>query len=186
MRGRLFYRLFLSGVLAIGALSGFVQGGTISFLTSTAASAANQFTAGTLNLGLTAISGSLSFADMEPGDSITRQFTVQNSGSLTLRYSMATSTSGSAALATALQLTIYKDQGDNCATQGADVPYPAGTLSAAGFGDPATGQQSGDRQLAPGASEDFCFQASLPSVTGLEGASLTATFTFQAEQVSGT
>ena len=66
-------------------------------------------------------------------------------------------------------------------------PGPVGNTTPTGLaliGDATTGPQSGDRVLAPAATEQLCFDVSLPLGTGngAENGSTTATFTFLAEQ----
>lgn len=58
---------------------------------------------------------------------------------------------------------------------------------AAGFGGAQMGAQSGDRVLAPGASETLCFEIRMPIETGNEyqGATTATTWTVVAEQEAG-
>lgn len=187
-------RLLLACVLIVGALSGFVQGGTYASFTSAAQSTGNQFTAGTLTLGAGITTGTLTVSNLVPGDSFTARLSVQNSGSLTLRYAMTTSISGSSSLGSALQLAIRTDadKDGSCSTSSAgdETLYSTAALSSAAFGDPSQGAQTGDRELTPSgstSSEDLCFTVQLPSNTSttLAGTNVTATFTFSAEQVAG-
>ena len=52
------------------------------------------------------------------------------------------------------------------------------------FGNPAQGNQAGDRSLAAAANEQLCFVATLPLATGnaFQNATTTVSFTFDAEQ----
>ena len=178
-------RLLLTGVLLVGTLSGLVQGGTVATFTSSAASGSNQFTAGTLTLGVGLAAGTLTVSNLVPGEQFTARLTVQNAGSLDLRYAMTTSPpAGASALADTLELTV-RTSTDQCSTFTSTLYGPA-PLGGAAFGDPARGQQAGDRTLASGASEDLCFTVALPpdADAALQGASVTATFTFSAEQLA--
>jgi len=179
-------RLLLTGVLVVGALSGFVQGGTIAYFTSSATSAGNQFTAGTVNLAAGVATGdTLTVSNLVPGDSFSARLTIHNGGNLDLRYAMTTSTTGSSALASALQLTIRTKTTNPCSSLDGAVLYGPGNLNVAGIGNPAQGPQAGDRTLAAGTSEDLCFAVSLPgsAPTSLQGTSTSATFTFASEQL---
>lgn len=181
-------RLLLTGVLVVGVLSGTVQGGTVAYFTGAAASTGNQFTVGTLVVAAgIAVGDTLTVSNLVPGESFTALLDVQNSGTLDLRYAMTTTTSGDASLASALQLTIRTKTNSPCSSLDGAVLYGPGSLGAAAIGDPAHGAQPGDRTLPPGGGEGLCFQVQLPSSASatLQGASVTATFTFLAEQVAG-
>lgn len=120
-------------------------------------------------------------SDIMPGDQGTRTVTVANSGTGDLRYAMTSSATNDdgKGLAGQLDLTI---RAGSCAAPGATL-YDA-TLAGAAFGDPAQGDDAGDRDVAAGASEDLCFSWSFPlsSGNGYQSASTTATFTFDADQ----
>ena len=98
-----------------------------------------------------------------------------------------------ATLAAQLDLTI-KTGVTTCTnaefdTDGAVIYGPADLGSIAGIdviGDPAQGDQGGERTLAASANEDLCFNVELPSATNdtFQGLTTTATFTFEAEQTS--
>jgi hypothetical protein len=129
---------------------------------------------------------------MAPGDQVTNPITVTNGGTLQLRYAV-TSTTTENVLAGQLDLTI-KTGVTTCTNAGfgADgtVIYGPGDLgSTAGtnvIGNPAQGNQAGDRTLNASANETLCFNVQLPSSTGgtYQGLNTTATLAFQAEQTS--
>lgn len=182
-------RLLLAGLVLVGALSGFVERGTVAYFTSSATSAGHQFSAGTLVLVAGVASGdTLSVGNLVPGDGITARLTLRNGGNLHLRYAMTTSTSGDATLAGTLQLTVRTKTANPCASQDGSVLYGPAGLAGAAIGNPAQGAQAGDRELAAGASEDLCFTVQLPAdaSAGLQGRSVSAIFTFSAEQLAGT
>jgi hypothetical protein len=84
------------------------------------------------------------------------------------------------------QLTVtIKTLGTSCAAFDGTSLY-SGALSAAGIGDVTAGAQAGDRTLAAASSETLCFRATLPGATGnaYQGATTTATFTFESEQTA--
>jgi hypothetical protein len=121
--------------------------------------------------------------DMVPGDSETQALTIDNVGSAELRYAMTAAATNP--LGDALTLTV-KTEGTSCAVFDGVTVLATAALDGAAFGDPSQGAQAGDRTLAALASEVLCFQVSLPLATGngLQGASSSATFTFDAEQTA--
>ena len=142
-----------------------------------------SFSTGTVSLTLSPTTV-FSAAAVFPGDSGTQTVAVTNSGTGSLRYAVTTSATNTDGLGLAAQLQLTIATGA-CPVTGT-VLYGAAALGSAAFGDPATGNQSGDRVLAGGASENLCFAWSLPSGTGnaFQGATTTATFTFASEQTA--
>jgi hypothetical protein len=175
----------LGGLVIVGVLGSLVGLGGLSLFTDSAANDSNTFTTGSVDISTSPASAFLTMSDMVPGDSVTAQLTVSNDGSLELRYAMTTDATNtdSLDLRDSLTLTI-KTLGTDCATFDGTELY-TGTLANGAIGDPTTGGDSGDRTLAASASEDLCFKVELPSsATGPEGATTTATFTFEAEQTT--
>jgi hypothetical protein len=175
------------GIVALlGAVSILTIGaGSISLAQFTDSDSSTwAFTTGTIDINsnpavLAAVSG------MMPGDASTQALTISNDGSGDLRYAMSVAATN--VLGTALQLTVKaEDAGGGCAAfTGASV-LAATTLNGAGFGNAAQGIDVGDRNLTAGTNEVLCFRVSLPLSTGdaMQGASSTATFTFDAEQTA--
>lgn len=120
---------------------------------------------------------------MVPGDASTQALTIDNAGTAPLRYALTTTATN--ALGDALTLTV-KALGTSCAAFDGTSVLAATALDGATIGNPAQGANAGDRTLATAASEILCFRVSLPLATGntLQGASSTATFTFDAEQTA--
>lgn len=158
---------------------------------------ANAFTTGTVDISTAPATALVTFNPMAPGDAIVDDITVSNAGTLQLRYSIKSTTTGSATLAAQLDATIWDEAAEGAdanttcdATAPATVLYgPADLGSAAGVnvvGDPTQGDQSGDRPLAASASEVLCFKVELPLATGnaYQGLTSTATFDFDAEQTT--
>jgi hypothetical protein len=142
---------------------------------------AGTWTAGTVAIDATTPGTEIWEVDsVMPGDSGSQTVNVENTGTAELRYSMTTSESGT--LAGQLQLTVKEGA---CPSTGA-VVVATGALGSAAFGNPAQGDDDGDRTLLAGEDEDLCFEWSLPLDTGnsYQGASTTATFTFDAEQTA--
>ena len=138
------------------------------------------WTTGTIILGVTPTTV-FNPGVVMPGDFGEQTVTVANTGTGALRYAMSslatnTDTKG---LRSQLNLTIHAGP---CGSS-AGLLY-SGTLQGAAFGSSAQGAQAGDRPVAAGANEQLCFAWNLPLTTGdaFQGASTTATFTFDAEQ----
>jgi hypothetical protein len=149
----------------------------------------NAFTTGTISLSASPASALFSLSAMMPGDGTYGQLTLTNDGSAQLRYAMTTSATDpdSLALADAVSLEIRVKASGSCSADfTGTVVMSATALSGAAFGDPTAGDDSGDRTLNASASDVLCFKASLPLATGnaYQGATTSATFTFQAEQTA--
>src|SRR5687768_14743730 len=81
-------RLAIMVLLIVGTM---VPGrGTVAFLTSSTASAANTFSAGSVELADIPATALVTFSNMYPGAEVYGSVTVRNSGTVTLRYSVAT------------------------------------------------------------------------------------------------
>jgi spore coat-associated protein N len=159
-----------------------------------ASAGSNTFTAGTVDVSTTPSSAVTTFSDMAPGDRTTQLLTVENNGSLQLRYSISGSATDpdSKGLKNQLVLAIRFrdattpnvpcDNFDGTLLYTGDLDGTTGTL----IGNPAQGAQSGDRTIAAGATERLCYRVELPSSSGngYEDATTTATFTFDAEQTA--
>src|SRR5262245_6092539 len=158
--------------------------GTISLSVFTDSdTSAGSFTTGTLDLDASP-STIMNVTGMIPGDSTTQNLTLDNAGTVRLRYALTSisTNADSKGLRDQLDLTI-KTQGTNCSTFDGTTLY-SGTLNGATFGDTTQGGQTGDRELAGGTSEVLCFRVRLPIGTGngFQDAATSATFTFSAEQ----
>jgi hypothetical protein len=182
-----------ASLVVIGVLTGFATFGALSVFTDTASVASNTFTTGTVDISTSPASALITYSNMAPGDKVTQPLTVSNNGSLALRYavtSLATNTD-SKGLRTQLDLKI-KSGVATCTNAGFDTdgtllygPADLGSDPAINvIGDPAEGDDSGDRTLAASGSEVLCFHVELPLSTGnaYQNATTTATFAFEAEQ----
>jgi hypothetical protein len=179
---------------------------TVSVITIAAASALFAGTAfaefASDPLGDEFINGSLSISgaineplfaghSVVPGDQDMTSVTVQNKGTLDLRYAVVSTTTEDT-LAGRLELSIWQaDTGAACASPTSRPLYgPAALGSVSGIsivGDPAQGSQAGDRTLAAGAVETLCFKVSAPLSldNSFQGLTTQPTFHFDAEQVDG-
>ena len=157
---------------------------------------ANVFSTGTINISTNPTTALVTLSNMAPGDEITNDITVTNAGNLELRYAV-TSTTSEDTLAAQLDLTIWDeaeegDGGTDCnSTPPANKLYGPGNLGSTTpgtnvIGDPAQGEDTGDRPLAGTANEVLCFNVELPWSTGnsFQGLNTTATFAFAAEQTA--
>jgi hypothetical protein len=178
-------RLLLSTLFLIGALNGSAHLTTYALWTTSLTSTNNQFSAGTLHIAHSLAAGTtLSMTNLLAGDYFDRQIDINNSGSLRLRYSLTTTTSGDATLASTLQLGVRTKTSNPCSDHDGINLY-AGNLATAAFGNPASGSDVGDRELAAGAIETLCFEIVLPSgaPASLLATTFAPTFVFSAEQV---
>jgi hypothetical protein len=172
-------------VALLGALSALTLGaGSISLAQFTDSDSSTwSFTTGSVDINsnpavLVAIPA------MMPGDSATDGLTISNDGSTDLRYAMTTTATN--LLGDTLEVEVREEDGDGGCDDfdGAVVVAAATVLDGASFGDPTQGADAGDRFLAAGLNEVLCFRVTLPlsASTTLQGATSTATFTFDAEQ----
>jgi spore coat-associated protein N len=179
-------RIVAFGWLAVVGLGAGAFVSSTAFFTDTETVATNSFTTATLDLAASPVSAVVSSSNLQPGDEINGTLTVSNSGSVTLRYAMTASATDpdGKALKDLMTLTI-KTSGTSCAAFDGTTLY-TGVIASAALGNPAVGQQTGDRQLAATASEQVCFRAAMPSSAGnaYQHADTVATFTFAAEQTA--
>ena len=178
-------RLLLTTLFLIGALNGSNHLTTYALFTTSVVSTNNQFSAGTLHIANSLAAGTtLSITNLLAGDHFDRQIDINNSGSLRLRYSLTTTTTGDATLASTLQLSVRTKTSNPCANHDGTSLY-SGDLAPAAFGNQAHGSDTGDRELAAGATETLCFEIVLPSTAPatLLATTFAPTFVFSAEQV---
>jgi camelysin-like metallo-endopeptidase len=190
-------RAVAATLVVLAALAGVMAIGVSALFTDSQSVGANNFTTGSIDLTASPASSAISYANMMPGDTVTSPLTVSNpanSTNQTFRYSMVSTTTENT-LAGQLDLTVkVAPTAAACTTANfgtlpAAIYGPADLGSTGGtnvIGNPAQGQQTGDRSLANGASEVLCLQANLPLATGnaFQALSTTATFGFQAEQTA--
>ena len=190
------YRLMLGAVVLLGALTGLVDNGTVASFQSLGTASANVFSTGTVDIANAPSSALMSVSHMVPGEKVYATLTVTNSGTLPLRYAVASTVTNTDAkgLGPQLDLTIAyapaacSDAG--FATSIGSVLYgqasPLGSLGGALnlVGTPSA-YPNGGRTLSAASSETLCFQVALPSDTSsaYQGATTTATFTFSAQQL---
>lgn len=140
------------------------------------------FAAGTIDI-TSSPSVAFNVTGMIPGDSTTQGLTIANAGTADLRYAMSVAAPDT--LGGVLTLTV-KTKGTDCATFDGATVLPTTVLHGASFGDPTAGADTGDRELAASTSELLCFRVALPvgADDAVQGATSSATFTFDAEQVA--
>ncbi len=178
--------------LAVLALAGGVfTVSSLALFTDSEDVTGNAFTTGSVDLTASPATAVVDAAGMAPGDQVTAPLDVANSGTLELRYSMASTTTEDL-LAAELVLTVKEgvttcDDGNWGADGTTLYAGPLGSMAGtAVIGDPTQGGQTGDRVLAATATEPLCINVALPLSAGsaVEGQSTTATFTFDAEQTA--
>ena len=190
----MFRRLLLIGILAVGALSGLVQGETLASFRGTANDTANTFNTRTVNIASSPTSAFITLSGMVPGETITAPLTVTNSGTMQMAYAISTTVTNADSKAIGAQLDLTIKHGVAACTSagfsasgtviyGADGPLGAIGSSLNLIGNPAS-YPNGGRTLAAGANEVLCFQVKLPATSGtaFQNASTTATFAFAAQQ----
>jgi predicted ribosomally synthesized peptide with SipW-like signal peptide len=186
-------KVFVLALLGIGLLGLIAETSTLAVFTDSAPVGSNSFTTGTVDISTSPASAVVSYSSMAPGDSTTQSLVVSNAGSLQLRYAISSSATNSdgKGLKDQLVLTIktidVTTPGTPCDNFDGTQLY-TGDLDdgASGYlaGDPAQGDDTGDRTLNATTSETLCFRADLPLSTGnaFQNATTTGTFTFSAEQ----
>lgn len=199
MTTRVTRRRLAAAVLGVASVAAVTVGATSALFTDSDSIANNIVTVGSINLVADqAAVGAFNVPAMMPGDSAYKAFTMANTGTMPLRYSMlSTKTAGSDPLAAALDLDVKTVAAvGNCNAAGwagaTAVSGPLDFASLAGvkvIGDAAQGQTAAagavgaDRVLANGANEILCVRVTLPSTdTASQGLTATATFLFNSEQ----
>lgn len=183
----------LTSLMIIAVLAALITAGAMAVFSDQQTNADNVFTTGTVILGIAPATAMFTVPAMAPGDVVYGGLEVVNNGSLELRYAMTTTADNTSALDEQLDLTIdvVTDPGvdtiwytDDDVVGEANIYGPDGVLSAAFFGNPAQGDQAGDRTLASGTSERLRFNATLPLDTDntYQGTTCTVAFVFDAEQ----
>lgn len=165
MKKKLVLSIVLVGLLAFGAGLG-----TFAWFTSTDSSDGNVFATGTLELTATEDgAGKLEFDNAQPGDSVERTLTIDNAGSLALRYKLIpTLTATDSELEDDLVLIIM-----NGTTQ-----IFNDTL------DQLLAEYEINPNMLSGGSETLTFTLILPTTAGndCQGKSATVNFEFRATQ----
>jgi hypothetical protein len=165
----------LLSLAAVSVVAVAAVGGTFANFTATPTSiASNAFASGSLSMTRSGSGAIFNASAMKIGDSLTGSVTITNTGTLAGAYSLAGSSSGSAALTSQLNLKVYKDVDGGSALYDGSL----GGFSSASLGTFAAG----------GDSHTFYFHVSFPS-TGtdagdnvLQGLSASTTFTWSATQ----
>lgn len=181
----------LASVAVLAMAGAIFTVSSLALFTDSESVTGNAFTTGSVDLTATPATAVVSASAMAPGDQVTAELDVANSGTLELRYSMSSVTTEDT-LAGELVLTVKQGvttcDDANWAADGTNL-YSGilGTMAGINvIGDPTQGAQAGDRVLAAGASEPLCFNVTLPlsASNASEGQTTTATFTFDGEQTA--
>jgi spore coat-associated protein N len=188
-------RKILTSLMIIAVVAVLITAGAMAIFTDQQTNPDNVFTTGTVILGINPATAMFTVSNMTPGDVEYGGLEVINNGSLELRYAMTTTADNTSTLDEQLDLTIDVVTGPGVdaiwytaddVVGTANIYGPDGVLSSAFFGDPAQGEQAGDRTLASLSSERLRFKATLPLDTdnSYQGATCTVAFVFDAEQTA--
>jgi hypothetical protein len=166
-------------IAALSAASVVAIGGTFANFTATPTTISNNaFATGALTMSASSNAAIYTVSAMKIGDATSGSVKITNTGSLAGVYTLAGSTSGSSALASQLQLKIYKDSDES------GTPLYSGALSAftsVALGTFAASGTSGD-------AHTFYFHVALPTTgtdagdNSLQGLSSSGAFTWSATQ----
>lgn len=175
----------LRAALSLGIVLGIGSVGTFAFWTDSVTVSGTTFTAGTLILNVNgshspAAYTSLNIANMVPGNTTAGVLTVKNNGTAPLKYSVSATASNADTLGLGAAL-VAKVTADTTVTGVSPTATCAGTaLAGSGTAFTAALISPNGRQLAPGASETICVQATLPSAASnaLQGATTNVVLTF--------
>jgi spore coat-associated protein N len=163
----------LLSLAAIAVVAVATVGGTFANFTATPTTiSSNAFATGSLTMSRSGSGAIFSSAAMKIGDTATGSVTITNTGTLAGSYTLTGASSGSAALASQLHLTIYKDVDSSgpVVYDGSLGSFSAalGTFAATGGAHsfyfhvslPSTGTDAGDNAFQGlSASEDFTWSA---------------------------
>ncbi len=187
-------RLGATGAIVALAAIGITSLTTNALFTDTDTTSLSGFTTGSVDIAtsenVTTITPDEGAA---PGDEYFVPVSVENTGSLQLRYSIGFAHTDTNNLGSVLFVTLHEAASSAACTAGTvgDVVAVRRTLDAATtagtsyVGSRTQGQQAGDRRLASGVSEVLCARFDLPLDTGnaFMDSSATVTLEFPAEQV---
>ncbi len=114
----------------------------------------------------------LTVSGLLPTDVVHASLTVANAGTVPLTWSLATTVTGSTALAAALTVGV-REVASSCSA----ATWPGGTVLAAESAGLTSAAVAG-RPLAPGATAVLCVRVTLPSgaASSLQGTSVTPSF----------
>ena len=175
------------GLMAVllGSSLAMLGAGAMSLAVFTDTDAADgAWSTGTIILGVTPAT-TFGPSGMMPGDTGSQTITVANTGTGVLRYAVEAVATDLDAKGLAAQLDFDVDAGACGATT---ANLFSGTLATfAGLGDKTQGDQTGDRAVAAGDTDQLCFSWELPLDTtdnSFQDAGTEAVFTFHAEQTA--
>lgn len=165
----------LLSLAAVAVFAVAAVGGTFANFTATPTTiASNAFASGSLTMARTGSGAIFTASAMKIGESVSGSVTITNTGTLAGLYSLDGSTSGSAALASQLNLKVYRDVDGGTALYDGSL----GGVSSASLGTFAPG----------GDSHTFYFHVSFPTTgtdagdNALQGLAASTTFTWSATQ----
>lgn len=148
----------------------------------------NQLTSATVSVSVGPNTVPIDVRTMAPGDRFNGEIVIENDGTLPLRYALITELSPSTQdLLAVLEWTIAAApvSGD-CTSSRRSQVFDGRVTAATFFGNPAFGEDPGDRVIAPGRTEVLCVEVELPlGVTNaFQGAEATVDLIMLAEQAT--
>lgn len=172
----------LLAILVSSALATLGAGAMSLAVFTDSDASSGSWTSGTVILGVSPATA-FTAANILPGDTGNQTITVANTGTGAARYALSTSATNADSKGLAAQMTLTIQAG-TCASPGATL-Y-SGALGSAALGDSTQGADTGDRNVAAGASDNLCFSWDFPLGSGnaFQAAATTATFTFDSEQTA--
>lgn len=125
--------------------------------------------------------------DMKPGHAAVRPLALYNHG-VPILYSLEARAAGDPALADAIQawIKVGVERCDEAGFDASGVLLASSRLNLLRVGDPAAGEQPGDRYLPSGGSDRFCIRTLFDPLVNdtIQGRKVTVSFVFWAESSS--
>lgn len=180
-------------IASLGLVLAAAATGTYAYWTDSATVSGSTISSGSIDLFVNGANNdlaytALSFSNIVPGQSSAGVITVKNNGLSPLTYYVdGTASNGDGkGLGAALVVKVTGDAART--TSGSSFTCAGSALANTGtaFAANLVGSSGTPRQLAAGASETLCVQATLPSGTtgtGLQNASTNISFAFAASQI---
>lgn len=179
-------------LLSLGVVLVVGSGGSFAYWSDSVTVSGTAITAGTIDLkvnSLDTVTGytTMNIAAMVPGNSVAGVLTIKNAGTAPFTYygDAAASNADGKGLGAALLVKVTGDALTTGSSPTVTCPGTPLTGTGSSFTSSLVGSSGTPRQLAAGASETICIQASLPATaaSSLQGATTNVTFTFTANQL---
>lgn len=168
-------------LLSMGVIASGLWVGASALFTDTASSA-GSFTSGSVDITVSPTTALFTVGNMAPGDTSYAALTVENAGTLELRYDMATTTTNTDGKGLGGQITAEVKK----VTAACNATTFLASLDTVASSAVMSGLATTDRVMAAESSEIHCYKVTLPLTSGnaFQSATTTATFSFSAEQTT--